>query len=277
MGCTPPETRRAHRGAQPQPALLRRRELPQARREDALRARARLARRPTRSSDGRRTRSGLYVAASLALIVTPGQDMIYVMTRSLAQGRLAGLCSAVGVCLGILVHTALAALGVGAILQASEGLFFALKLAGAAYLVYLGVRMLLTRAAPPRAARRRAARSRPRALVWQGMLSNVTNPKIVLFFFAFLPQFVDPGERASDARPRFPRRALRPAGASGEGGRRPRRGQPLGARAEASVRARLDQSLQRHRAGGSRPAPRHHRALTRVRATMALRVPISRL
>ncbi len=133
----------------------------------------------------------LYVAASLALIVTPGQDMIYVMTRSLAQGRLAGLASAVGVCCGILVHTALAALGIGAILQASEGLFLALKLAGAGYLVYLGLRMLLARSAPaevPAAGARLALVS----LFWQGVLSNVTNPKIVIFFFAFLPQFVDP-------------------------------------------------------------------------------------
>jgi threonine/homoserine/homoserine lactone efflux protein len=134
---------------------------------------------------------GLYVVASLALIATPGQDMIYVITRSLAQGRFAGICSAIGVCLGILVHTALAALGVGAILQASESLFVLLKLAGAAYLVYLGLRMLLAR----RTARIDAAsgiRSAPLSLVWQGVLSNVTNPKIVLFFFAFLPQFVDP-------------------------------------------------------------------------------------
>jgi threonine/homoserine/homoserine lactone efflux protein len=133
----------------------------------------------------------LYVAASLALIVTPGQDMLYVISRSLAQGRFAGLCSAVGVCLGILVHTALAALGVGAILQASEALFLVLKLAGAAYLVYLGLRLILERAAPP-AVGAAAAPLSPRQLIRQGMLSNVTNPKIVLFFFAFLPQFVDP-------------------------------------------------------------------------------------
>ena len=134
---------------------------------------------------------GLYVAASLALILTPGQDMIYVISRSLAQGRAAGVYSALGVILGILVHTALAALGVGAILQASEALFLVLKLVGAAYLVYLGLRMVLTRspelgtgvASPP---------LRPASLVWQGLLSNVSNPKIVLFFFAFLPQFVDP-------------------------------------------------------------------------------------
>jgi len=134
---------------------------------------------------------GLYVAASLALIATPGQDMIYVITRSLAQGRFAGICSAIGVCIGILVHTALAALGVGAILHASETLFVALKLAGAAYLVYLGLRMLLSRDSRTGIG---AAGDRlsPAALIRQGVLSNVTNPKIVLFFFAFLPQFVDP-------------------------------------------------------------------------------------
>jgi threonine/homoserine/homoserine lactone efflux protein len=134
---------------------------------------------------------GLYVAASLALIATPGQDMLYVITRSLAQGRVAGLCSALGVCLGILVHTALAALGVGAILHASEALFLALKLAGAAYLVYLGLRLVLSRESP-RIGGFGAGRLSPLALIRQGVLSNVTNPKIVLFFFAFLPQFVDP-------------------------------------------------------------------------------------
>lgn len=133
----------------------------------------------------------LYVVASLALILTPGQDMMYVMSRALAQGRLAGLYSAVGVIIGILVHTALAALGVGAILAASEGLFLALKLLGAAYLVYLGIRLLFTRATAI-ATEAGGPRFSAASLVWQGILSNVSNPKIVLFFFAFLPQFVDP-------------------------------------------------------------------------------------
>jgi threonine/homoserine/homoserine lactone efflux protein len=134
---------------------------------------------------------GLYLVASLALILTPGQDMLYVMSRALAQGRLAGLYSAVGVIIGILVHTALAAFGVGAILAASEGLFLALKLAGAAYLVYLGAKLLLSREAPL-ATHADGRRFSAASLVWQGVLSNVSNPKIVLFFFAFLPQFVDP-------------------------------------------------------------------------------------
>ena len=134
---------------------------------------------------------GVYVAASLALIATPGQDMMYVISRSLSQGRLAGLASAAGVCLGILVHTALAALGVGALLRASPALFLALRLGGAAYLAWLGLRMLL---APSREAlpARSPARASLASLVRQGMVSNVTNPKIVLFFVAFLPQFVDP-------------------------------------------------------------------------------------
>ena len=133
----------------------------------------------------------LYVVASLALILTPGQDMIYVIGRALAQGRVAGLCSAIGVIIGILVHTALAAIGVGAILQASEALFTALKLVGAAYLVYLGVRMMATREVAIDASGGGSRASRT-SLVLQGVLSNVTNPKIILFFFAFLPQFVDP-------------------------------------------------------------------------------------
>ena len=133
----------------------------------------------------------LYVAASLALIATPGQDMLYVVARSVAQGRAAGLCSAFGVSLGILVHTALAALGVAALLQASETLFVVLRLGGAAYLVYLGARMLLAKdiAAGGRAAAKPLS---PWALIAQGVLSNVSNPKLVIFFMAFLPQFIDP-------------------------------------------------------------------------------------
>jgi threonine/homoserine/homoserine lactone efflux protein len=133
----------------------------------------------------------LYIVASLALILTPGQDMLYVMSRALAQGRLAGVYSAIGVIIGILVHTVLAALGVGAILAASEGLFLALKLVGAAYLVYLGVKLLLTREGAI-AAKGGGRTYSAASLVWQGVLSNVSNPKIVVFFFAFLPQFVDP-------------------------------------------------------------------------------------
>jgi threonine/homoserine/homoserine lactone efflux protein len=132
----------------------------------------------------------LFVTASLALIVVPGPDMIYVLTRGVSQGRVAGLVSAVGVCSGLQVHTAFAALGLSAILAQSAPAFTVVKYAGAAYLFYLGVRTILDREgfAPPK----RAARARLQVVFRQGVLSNVLNPKVALFFLAFLPQFVDP-------------------------------------------------------------------------------------
>ena len=134
----------------------------------------------------------LFVIASLVLIVTPGQDMILVMSRSIAQGSAAGVATAAGVSVGLVGHTLLATLGLGAILRTSEWLFLALKLAGAAYLVYLGLQLLRTRdhqLAVPAGAARSLWR-----LFLDGALSNVSNPKIAVFYFAFLPQFVLPGE-----------------------------------------------------------------------------------
>jgi threonine/homoserine/homoserine lactone efflux protein len=133
----------------------------------------------------------LFIVASLVLIVTPGQDMILVMSRSIARGSAAGVATAAGVSVGLVGHTVLATLGLGAILRTSEWLFFALKLAGAAYLVYLGIQLV-------RSAKHELAVSAdaPRSL-WRlfldGALSNVSNPKIAVFYFAFLPQFVLPG------------------------------------------------------------------------------------
>jgi len=133
----------------------------------------------------------LFIVASLVLIVTPGQDMILVMSRSIAQGSAAGVATAAGVSVGLVGHTLLATLGLGAILRASEWLFLALKLAGAAYLVYLGVQLLRSRQ-HELALATGAPRSLPR-LFFDGALSNVSNPKIAVFYFAFLPQFVLPG------------------------------------------------------------------------------------
>lgn len=133
----------------------------------------------------------LFIVASLVLIVTPGQDMILVMSRSIAQGAGAGVATAAGVSVGLVGHTLLATLGLGALLRTSEWLFVALKLAGAAYLVWLGVQMLRLRAhdiVPAAGAPRSLAR-----LFFDGALSNVSNPKIAVFYFAFLPQFVQPG------------------------------------------------------------------------------------
>ena len=133
----------------------------------------------------------LFTVASLVLIVTPGQDMVLVMSRSIAQGAAAGVATAAGVSVGLVGHTVLVTLGLGAILRASEWLFIALKLAGAAYLLSLGIALLRTRGvalAVHAAAQRSVAR-----LFIDGALSNISNPKIAIFYFAFLPQFVLPG------------------------------------------------------------------------------------
>lgn len=132
----------------------------------------------------------LFVAASLALILVPGPDMIYVMTRGISQGKPAGLVSAVGVCCGILVHTAFAVIGLSAILAQSAVAFSLVKYVGAAYLVYLGIRTILDR--DSFASPERTGRSKLAVVFRQGLLSNVLNPKVALFFLAFLPQFVDP-------------------------------------------------------------------------------------
>ena len=132
----------------------------------------------------------LFLAASLVIIVTPGQDMILVMSKSLAHGTRAGVTTAAGVSVGLVGHTLLATVGLGALLRASEMLFTALKFAGAAYLLYLGIQLLLTRAKALDAAA--AAPRSHRRLFLTGALSNISNPKIAVFYFAFLPQFVVP-------------------------------------------------------------------------------------
>lgn len=133
----------------------------------------------------------LFIVASLVLIITPGQDMILVMSRSVAQGAAAGVVTAAGVSVGLVGHTILATLGLGAVLRTSEWLFLALKLVGAAYLIYLGIGLLRTKST---ALVVEAASSRSLGrLFFDGALSNVSNPKIAVFYFAFLPQFVLPG------------------------------------------------------------------------------------
>jgi threonine/homoserine/homoserine lactone efflux protein len=133
----------------------------------------------------------LFIVASVVLIVTPGQDMILVMSRSIAQGSAAGVATAAGVSVGLIGHTLLATLGLGAILRTSEWLFVLLKLVGAAYLVFLGVQLLRTR--PHQLVASPSAPRSLRRLFADGALSNVSNPKIAVFYFAFLPQFVAPG------------------------------------------------------------------------------------
>ncbi len=133
----------------------------------------------------------LFVVASVVLIATPGQDMILVMSRSITHGTRAGVAAAAGVSVGLVGHTALATLGLGALLRASEWLFVALKFAGAAYLVYLGAQLVFTRTATL------ASNGADGRSAWRhftdGAASNLGNPKIAIFYFAFLPQFVEPG------------------------------------------------------------------------------------
>jgi threonine/homoserine/homoserine lactone efflux protein len=132
----------------------------------------------------------LFIVASLVVIATPGQDMILVMSRSVAQGASAGVATAAGVSVGLVGHTVLATLGLGAILRASDWAFVALKLVGAAYLVYLGIKLLRTRDAELVVG---AGGGRTMARLFaDGALSNLANPKIAVFYFAFLPQFVQP-------------------------------------------------------------------------------------
>jgi threonine/homoserine/homoserine lactone efflux protein len=132
----------------------------------------------------------LFVLAGVLLNLTPGQDTFYILGASIAQGRRVGIASALGICSGCVVHTLAAAAGLSAILATSATAFVVVKLAGAAYLIYLGVRYIMTR--PRDVALAPAAMSRDAWKAFrQGVITNVLNPKVALFFLAFLPQFID--------------------------------------------------------------------------------------
>jgi threonine/homoserine/homoserine lactone efflux protein len=140
---------------------------------------------------------GTYLAAAAALVAAPGPGQALVMARTLQGGVRAGLLTSVGLNLGTVVHTVAAALGLSALLLASATAFTVVKLVGAVYLVVLGVRMIAsTLRARPEAAPERPASAEPRIesprLLLHGMLTGVLNPKVALFFLAFLPQFVRP-------------------------------------------------------------------------------------
>lgn len=131
----------------------------------------------------------LFLAAAVVLLVTPGPAVLYIVGRSIEQGRSAGIVSTLGVAAGSLVHVIAAALGISALLLSSALAFGVVKYVGAAYLVYLGLRRLLGRDAATRPVMPRAGLG---SIFYQGALVNLLNPKTALFFFAFLPQFVDP-------------------------------------------------------------------------------------
>jgi threonine/homoserine/homoserine lactone efflux protein len=139
----------------------------------------------------------LFVVASLAVIVAPGPDNVYVLTRGVAQGREVALASAWGMCSGLLFHTTLAAVGLSAILAQSAVVFSVVKYAGAAYLVYLGVRALLSTEEFVASAEEAPA-ARLRSFFFRGLTMNLLNPKVAVFFLAFLPQFASPSGATAD-------------------------------------------------------------------------------
>jgi threonine/homoserine/homoserine lactone efflux protein len=135
----------------------------------------------------------LFVLTGVLLNLTPGQDTFYILGRSIAQGVRAGVASAFGISVGSLVHTLMAAVGLSAILAASATAFTVIKLVGAAYLIYLGVRMLTARScASPLAEAQAGTAASSLAAFRDGLLTNVLNPKVALFFLALMPQFIEP-------------------------------------------------------------------------------------
>jgi threonine/homoserine/homoserine lactone efflux protein len=134
-----------------------------------------------------------FLATGILLNLVPGQDSMFILGRSLSGGLRSGVAAALGISVGSLIHTSAAALGLSAILAASTTAFTAVKWVGAAYLVFLGVRLLLAR---PASSIGEGAAEMPASGAWaslrQGILTNVLNPKVALFFLALLPQFIDP-------------------------------------------------------------------------------------
>lgn len=134
----------------------------------------------------------LFLTASFLLWITPGQDTIYIVARSIGQGRLAGIVSALGIGTGGLVHAALATAGISIVILTSPLLFLLVKIAGGLYLVYLGANMLLSKPAEKGALS--IQHTKLSKIYSQGVITNVLNPKVALFFIAFLPQFVSSNE-----------------------------------------------------------------------------------
>jgi len=136
----------------------------------------------------------LFLVSGIVLNLTPGQDTMYILGRSLTGGRRAGVASSFGIIVGSVIHTLAAAAGLSVLLATFPLAFTAVKLCGAAYLVFLGAKILLTPSTVTGADEAAGfARGRSRSAFIQGVLTNVLNPKVAVFFLAFLPQFIDPG------------------------------------------------------------------------------------
>jgi threonine/homoserine/homoserine lactone efflux protein len=139
----------------------------------------------------------LFIVAGLLLNLTPGPDVLYIVSHALKSGARAGIVAAVGITAGCFVHIFAAAVGVSALLAASATAFTVLKWVGAAYLVWVGIRMLRSSAPPAMDVGAQAQRPGDRAMLksvfFRGFGTNALNPKVALFFLAFLPQFIGPG------------------------------------------------------------------------------------
>ena len=133
----------------------------------------------------------VFALAALAILAVPGPAVIYIVTRSIHQGRAAGIASVLGIHAGTLVHLTAATVGLSAILASSATAFTVVKLLGALYLIVIGIRTLLGRADPDDTDPQRPPRRKRRDFA-EGVVVNILNPKTALFFLAFLPQFVDP-------------------------------------------------------------------------------------
>ncbi|MDZ8091507.1 MAG: LysE family translocator [Nostoc sp. DedQUE05] len=133
----------------------------------------------------------VFLITALALNITPGQDTLYIIGRSIAQGRRAGIISVLGISTGSLIHTTAAAFGLSAILAVSSTAFSMIKLVGAVYLIYLGVQMLLECASSVENKFNNYTQLSVWKIYQQGILTNVLNPKVALFFLSLLPQFIN--------------------------------------------------------------------------------------
>ena len=144
------------------------------------------------------TSFGLFLLTAFLMNITPGTDTMYIVSRSVSQGKKAGIYSVLGISTGSLVHTFLAALGLSVILTTSVLLFTIIKIIGAGYLVYLGVRMLMQRSSDFQITNTKEMSLKK--IYIQGLLTNVTNPKVALFYISFLPQFIS-GSNTHNALP----------------------------------------------------------------------------
>jgi threonine/homoserine/homoserine lactone efflux protein len=133
----------------------------------------------------------LFIATAVILVITPGQDTFFILGRSLSGGRSAGIAAALGITAGSVMHTFAAALGLSALLATSPYAFMAVKFAGAAYLIYIGVRALVTRASGLPGPQNGGVDDGRWSAFRQGIVSNLLNPKVALFFLALMPQFIE--------------------------------------------------------------------------------------